>query len=42
MGKRAKRFLLLAAVIVVAVTLPAIAQEVTEHPLIRPLPRINL
>lgn len=38
MEKRAKRFLLLAAVIVVAVTLPAIAQEVTEHPLIRPFP----
>jgi hypothetical protein len=38
MGKRASRFLLLATVIVFAVTLPAIAQEVTEHPLIRPFP----
>jgi len=38
MEKRAKRCLLLAAVIFAAFTLPAIAQEVTEHPLIRPFP----
>ncbi len=38
MEKRAKRFSLLAAIIVVAFALPAIAQEVTEHPLIRPFP----
>lgn len=38
MEKREKRFSLLAAIIVVAFALPAIAQEVTEHPLIRPFP----
>jgi len=38
MGKRTERFSLLAAIIVFAITLPAFAQEVTEHPLIRPFP----
>ncbi len=38
MGKKVKRFSILAAVIAVAVTLQVIAQEVTEHSFIRPFP----
>ena len=38
MEKRANRLFLLAAAMLVATTFPAIAQEVTEHPLIRPFP----
>lgn len=38
MENRANRLFLLAAAMLVAATFPAIAQEVTEHPLIRPFP----
>ncbi len=38
MEKRMKKFSVLVTIIIIVITLPGIAQDVTEHPLIRPFP----